>query len=172
MNISLAFFKQMSDGTPLDQLENGDVAHAADASRVQAILQDMNASGADVNTSIPQAQQPMPPMAPMGSMQMPPMMQQPMYQQKPNHYVPIDDERRPMKKNFWSSAMEKIRDPLFVALLMFVLSLPVLHTLLGKYAPWAFAVGGQLSWLGLSTLSLLAGVLFGTYKSVSVMVGF
>ena len=75
-----------------------------------------------------------------------------------------------MKKNFWSTTLERIRDPLFVSILVFVLSLPVLHTLLGKYASWAFAVGGQLSWLGLISLSLLSGLLFGTYKTVSDLV--
>jgi hypothetical protein len=155
----------MSDGTPLDALESGDVANAADASRVQAILQDMNASGADTGSAAPpmvsQGQQMMPPMA----QGMPPMMP-PMGRQQ-QHYVPIEDERKPMKKNVWSTTLERIRDPLFVSLLVFALSLPVLHTFLGKYASWAFAVGGQLSWLGLIALSLLAGLLFGTYKTAS-----
>jgi hypothetical protein len=168
----------MSDGTPIDSLESGDVTHAADASRVQAILQDMNASGADMGSmpqSMPQAHQMMPPIGQM----MPPMMPQSMGQhmgqhmgqQQRSHYVPIDDdERKPMKKNFWSTTLERIRDPLFVSILVFVLSLPVLHTLLGKYASWAFAVGGQLSWLGLISLSLLSGLLFGTYKTVSDLI--
>ena len=163
-------FKQMSDGTPIDALESGDVEHSADASRVQAILQDMNASGADVGapgSPMPQQTQMMPPMG----HQMPPMMPHPMAQQQQqgrSQYIPIDDEeRKPMKKNVWSTMLRRIQDPLFVSLLVFVLSLPVLHIFLGKYASWAFAVGGQLSWLGLITLSLLAGVLFGTYKTVS-----
>lgn len=164
----------MSDGTPIDALESGDVTHAADASRVQAILQDMNASGADVgapNSPTPQLPQMMPPMG----HQMPPMMSHSMAQQQPHqersHYVPIDDEeRKPMRKNIWSTTMERIQDPLVVSLLVFVLSLPVLHIFLGKYASWAFAVGGQLSWLGLIALSLLAGLLFGTYKTVSNLI--
>ena len=153
----------MSDGTPLDALESGDVANAADASRVQAILQDMNASGADTGSAPPmisQGQQMMPPM-------MPHMSQMPQMPRQQQHYVPIEDDRKPTKKNVWSTTLERIRDPLFVSLLVFVLSLPVLHIFLGKYASWAFAVGGQLSWLGLIALSLLAGLLFGTYKTAS-----
>ena len=163
----------MSDGTPIDALESGDVEHSADASRVQAILQDMNASGADLGapgSPMPQQTQMMPPMG----HQMPPMMLHPMAgaqsqsQGRSSQYIPIDDEeRKPKKKNIWSTMLGRIQDPLFVSLLVFVLSLPVLHIFLGKYASWAFAVGGQLSWLGLITLSLLAGVLFGTYKTVS-----
>ena len=167
----------MSDGTPIDALESGDVAHAADASRVQAILQDMNASGADVgapSSPTPQTQM-MPPMGhqmPPMSHQMSPMMSHPMGQhQERSQYVPIDDEeRKPMRKNIWSTAMERIHDPLVVSILVFVLSLPVLHVFLGKYASWAFAVGGQLSWLGLIALSILAGLLFGTYKTVSHLI--
>jgi len=168
----------MSDGTPIDALESGDVTHAADATRVQAILQDMNASGADVGASgSPMQQQPQM-MPPMGH-QMPPMMMQTQMQQMQaqmqaqaqSHYVPIDDEdRKPMRKNVWSTLLGRIQDPLFVSLLVFILSLPVLHIFLGKYASWAFAVGGQLSWLGLIALSLLAGLLFGTYKTVSDLV--
>lgn len=165
----------MSDGTPIDALESGDVEHSADASRVQAILQDMNASGADVGapgSPMPQQSQMMPPMG----HQMPPMMLHPMAgaqhpQGRSSQYVPIDDEeRKPMKKNVWSTMLGRIQDPLFVSLLVFILSLPVLHIFLGKYASWAFAVGGQLSWLGLIALSLLAGLLFGTYKTVSDLV--
>jgi hypothetical protein len=164
-------FKPMSDGTPIDALESGDVTHAADASRVQAILQDMNASGAEVGapgSPMPQQPQMMPPMG----HQMPPMMSHPMMaqHQERSHYVPIENARKPMRKNIWSSMLGRMQDPLFVSLLVFVLSLPVLHVFLGKYASWAFAVGGQLSWLGLITLSLLAGVLFGTYKTVSDLI--
>jgi hypothetical protein len=164
-------FKQMSDGTSIDALESGNVRDTADASRVQAILQDMNASGADMGSQghmqgppmMPQGQQMMPPMPPMQPM--PSMMQRP-----PSQYIPLEEERKPARKNVWSSVFERIRDPLVVALLVFVLSLPVLHIFLGKYASWAFAVGGQLSWLGLIALSLLSGLLFGTYKAVSDLV--
>jgi hypothetical protein len=158
----------MSDGTPIDSLESGDVANAADASRVQAILQDMNASGAEVGGSqvppMPQGQ-----MMPQGQQMMPPMMPPMMMPQmaRPSQYIPLDEDRKPTRKNVWSSALERIRDPIVVALLVFVLSLPVLHIFLGKYATWAFAVGGQLSWLGLIALSLLSGLLFGVYKGVA-----
>lgn len=157
----------MSEGTPLEALETGDVSHAADMGRMNEILADMNASGAEQIGAAPPAMapmggqaQPMPPMYNPMMMAPPPMMHAP----PQNHYIPVDEPVRPRKKNAWSSALDGVRDPILVAVLFFVLSLPVLHTMAAKYAHWAFAVGGQLSWLGLIAMSVLAGALFGMLK--------
>jgi hypothetical protein len=158
----------MSDGTPLEDLETGAVEHTADASRMNEILADMNASGAVVA----EAQAP-----PMGGMMQPmPPMQQQMYNPQMmapppprSHYIPVDEPVRPRKKNTWSSVLDGVRDPIFVAVLFFVLSLPVLHTFAAKHIHWAFAVGGQFSWIGLAAFSALAGMIFGLLKGVSNM---
>jgi hypothetical protein len=88
-------------------------------------------------------------------------------------YVPVEDEPRPTKrrKNIWSTFLEGLRDPILVACIVFVVSLPVLQTYVGKYAGWAFAVGGQLSWLGLIAKSALAGILFATLRLGANLVG-
>ena len=156
-------------GTSLEDLDRGDVKNTADSEHMAAIVREMNASGAYVEGG-GKAQQ-MPPMPPMQAMQpMPPMMPgmgMPSMPPMPN-YVHVEEdaptEYRPRKKNLWSTIVDQIRDPMFVAVLVFILSLPVLHTLIGKYATWAFAVGGQLSWLGLLLKSVLAGILFGVYR--------
>ena len=175
-----------SDGTPLEAIETGEISNTADSGRMQAILRDMNAPGVDTN---PRTQPPpMPPMQeqhPVATRQMPPslqisqqqqflqqqQMQQQMQQQQmqqqyeanqAQHYQENEHNEVPdRKKNVWSTILDNIIDPIIVSVIFFVLSLPVLHSLLGKYATWAFAVGGQLSWLGLSVLALLAGLLFG-----------
>lgn len=154
----------MSDGTPLEDLESGSVSHAADAGRMNEILRDMNASGAEVASQAAPPTQPMGPMPPMPPMNHPMMYQQMMPAPPTNSYVQVEDAPRPKKRNTYSSILSSMRDPLIVVILMFVLSLPVLHTFVGKYASWAFAVGGQLSWLGLGALSVLAGVLFGVIQ--------
>jgi hypothetical protein len=180
-------------GTPIDALESGNVPNAADASRMAEILRDMNASGADVAAGgapapppqmMPQMQQQMMPqmqmqmpmpmnaMAPIGSMngQVPMMVQQ---QQQPN-FVPYDDEpsnATAPKKNVWSNILDRLVDPLIVAVLIFTLSLPVLQTFLSKYATWAFSLGGQLSWLGLIAKSLFGAVLFALYKMAGSALG-
>lgn len=163
----------MSDGTPLDALETGDVEHSADAQRMNEILQDINASGAEVvsqSAPLGGSSQPMGPMPPMPPMQ--PMHQMYAPQAPPSHYIPVDEPPRPRKKNVWSSITSGLRDPLLVSILFFVLSLPVLHTYMAKYAHWAFAVGGQLSWLGLIALSMIGGVLFGLGQGIAQLAGF
>jgi hypothetical protein len=157
-----------SEGTSLEALESNEITNSADASRVQAILRDMNASGADVMEG---SQQQGPPMQPMPSLHpmntLPPPIDARQMDMAPrrlsSQYIPV--EEAPRKPSLVSGLAERVRDPLFVTVLMFVLSLPMLHTALNKHASWAFAVGGQLSWIGLITLSIVAGLLFGIYKT-------
>jgi hypothetical protein len=153
----------MSEGTPIDAIENGDVADAADTQHMQAILADMNASGADIanGPGIPQAQQPMPPMRGGG---MPPMYNPMPPAPQQRQYVDDGPIAVPHKKTT-SSVLERIVDPLVVAVILFILSLPVLHTYAARYVSWGFAIGGQLSWLGLIALSLVGGALFGIYRT-------
>lgn len=157
-----------SDGTPLEALETGEVSNVADASRMAAILRDMNSSGAETQAPPPPQVQPQAPPPPQYTRMAPPPVQPPQYVEEPQ-YEPVPKYAR--KKNVWTSILEGIRDPLFVAVLFFVLSLPAIHTLAGKYATWAFAVGGQLSWLGLLTLSVLSGLLFSLYRATGNMLG-
>jgi hypothetical protein len=75
---------------------------------------------------------------------------------------PVEAPQPPKAKrtNIWGRIISHIRDPLIVVVLMFVLSLPGFHTVVSKLVPWAFAVGGELSYLGLILKSLFAGALF------------
>jgi hypothetical protein len=151
----------MSEGTPLEALETGaDIPNTADAEKMAEIMREMNATQSP--EPMPQRMVQAPPMRGGG----PPRMQ---------NYEEVEEETyRPAQRkgNVWRSLTGKLRDPLFVSLLVFVLSLPILHTHLAKYASWAFAVGGQLSWIGLTALSLLAGVLFAGFQGVAHLVGF
>ena len=171
-----------SEGTPLDSLETGEISNSADEGRMAAILRDMNASGADVGAEA--AQQALPPMPvhsvrslppPIDARQMGAVQQSHQSQQsQQSHYVQVEEapeETKPRRKNLWSWVADRVRDPFFVAMLVFILSLPVLHTAMAKVVPWAFAVGGQLSYIGLITISLLAGGLFGLYKASHDVLG-
>ena len=164
----------MSDGTSLDELEKGDIPNAADAARMAEIMRDIdNTGGGGPPPTLRVGQPQMPPQM----AQMPPQM--PMDRLPPpiqarQGYEPIHEERsvpyypqiqHQAKRNMWGSITNVIREPMIVAILMFVLSLPVLHTYGSKFVPWAFAVGGQLSWLGLGFLSVLAGSLFGVIRT-------
>lgn len=160
----------MSEGTPIDAIENGDVADAADSQHMQAILNEMNASGADIVNGPGAPQQPLPPQmhqqVPMYNPNPPPQ-----YHQQPSQHRQYVDEPRPPRKSMVSSAFERIVDPLVVSVILFVLSLPVLHTYAGRYASWAFAIGGQLSWLGLVAISLVGGAIFGIYRASRDILG-
>ena len=149
----------MSDaGTSLESLESGTVENTADEARMAAILRDMQQTdeiGAreQMRTSIP-----MPPMPPAASSS---------YTTQPSsQFVPVEEAQEapaPLKAkrtNIWGRILSHIRDPLIVVILMFVLSLPGFHTVVSKVVPWAFAVGGELSYLGLIIKSLFAGALF------------
>ena len=162
----------MSDGTSLEDLERGDVSNQADAARMQDILKDIDAPSAASGPmggmpSMPQSPGPM-------WMQQPPMYDPRAFQQQPQQrqqYVPVDEEEevkpRARKSNIWSSILDRLRDPLVVGLLVLILIFPALHTQLAKYASWAYAVGGQLNYIGLGAISLLAALIFGIYKAVS-----
>jgi len=149
-----------SDGTSLESLETGDVSNTADSTRMAAILRDMNASGAETRA-------PQPPMAslppPQPARDLPPVYNTQHYVEEPQY---VQEEPKKKKKNIWTTLLDSIRDPLFVAVLFFVLSLPAIHTFVGKYATWAFAVGGQLSWIGLISLSMVSGLVFALYRAI------
>jgi len=178
-----------SEGTPIDALETGNVPNSADAARMAQIMQDINASGGEIagsgsgaggapqNELMPQQprqapSQMLPPHSgiPMDGMtgQMPAMVQQQVPRQN-SQFVPYDDEPAygAPRKNAWGTFMERLTDPLVVAVLIFVLSLPALQTFGSKYAPWAFAIGGQLSWLGLIAKAVFGGLLFWVFKTAS-----
>jgi hypothetical protein len=147
----------MSDaGTSLESLETGDVANQADAERMAAILRDMNASEST-------QREPMPSMVP--RMPMPTSdLRQPSSQQSPPAFEEESEEPPPgpakRRGNLFNTVFERIKEPLAVACLMFFLSLPMFHSAASKVVPWAFAVGGELSYLGLIVKSLFAGGLF------------
>ena len=145
----------MSDaGTSLESLETGDVANQADAERMAAILRDMNASEST-------QREPMPSMVPRMPMSQPSQQQQ-SQQQQPAFEESEEPSPGPAKRrgNLFNTVFERIKEPLAVACLMFFLSLPMFHSAASKVVPWAFAVGGELSYLGLFFKSLFAGGLF------------
>jgi hypothetical protein len=155
----------MSDaGTSLESLESGNVANAADEARMAAILRDMQA------TEEPTMRDPMPSNIPMPTMHPnPPTAHSAHSSPQNSQYVPVEDQAEPVdaplpikakRGNIWNRILSNVRDPLIVAVLMFVLSLPGFHSVISKVVPWAFAVGGELSYLGLIVKSVFAGGLF------------
>lgn len=78
----------------------------------------------------------------------------------------------PPKKDVWSYVAERIRAPIVVAALFFLLNLPIFRSSLLQVAPWAFQMGGELSLVGLLLLSMMASLLFAGYQLISDIIGF
>ena len=185
----------MSQSTPLDKLEG---AGPNDANLVSKILADMNEGGAGAANPNAAAFQQQPPRLvlnepPIQSTQeytmdsapatahmignsMPSaqdfsnMMGSYSQVQQPN---PAPQIQMPstQKGDMWSYMAERIRAPIVVAALFFLLNLPLFQTSIMHYAPWAFRAGSELSMVGLVLLSLIAGLLFAGYQLLSDIIG-
>jgi hypothetical protein len=179
---------EYSFSTPIDSLESGDVKLPSDQEHMAAILAEINEAPTHGFPSPPQtsfqgagpvqitgAPQPMPPqmgatmlppqMLPMGVM---PQMVQPQIftQQQQPIYTPVQTPEKPAMNGF-GSFTKLLSEPLMVASIVFLMSLPALNTFLTKYASWAYNIGGELSWGGLVVKAVLSGVLFFGLKSIS-----
>jgi hypothetical protein len=77
----------------------------------------------------------------------------------------------PQKQDMWSYLAERIRAPIVVTALFFLLNLPLFRTSIMQFAPWAFRAGAELSIVGLVMISLIAGLLFAGYQLLSDIIG-
>jgi hypothetical protein len=72
------------------------------------------------------------------------------------------------KKSWWVKLLEEMKLPIFVALLFFFFSLPILHIVIGTYLPSLIRGSGELTTLGLLFKSLLAGLTFWILQRIIV----
>jgi hypothetical protein len=80
--------------------------------------------------------------------------------QKPRVKVP--------KKSWWSKVLDEMKVPIFVTLLFFFFSLPILHIVIGTYLPSLMKSTGELTTLGLLFKSILAGLTFWVLQRIVV----
>ena len=180
----------MSQSTPLDKLDS---PGSSDAGLVNKILADMNGpneamfqqqpmrmvlSEPPINTMQERVMDPAPATAHMiGNSSPTPqdfssMMSSSSYSQIPQQQPQqIQMPAVPQKSDMLGNILDRLKAPLVVAALFFLLNLPVFHTSIMAYAPWAFRSGSELSWVGLVLLSVLAGSLFGGYQLLSDIIG-
>jgi hypothetical protein len=72
------------------------------------------------------------------------------------------------KTSTWkASLMNQLRSPLAVAIIVFLLNLPVVTAILSRYASWMYLSSGEISVGGLLVKALLAGTLFAVYQAGS-----
>ena len=62
---------------------------------------------------------------------------------------------------------QSLREPLAVAILVFLLNLPVVTSILSRYASWMYLNSGEISVAGLVVKALLAGSIFLAYQFIN-----
>jgi hypothetical protein len=72
------------------------------------------------------------------------------------------------KGNMYTDIISQIKQPLIVAIIVFLVSLPVINVLIGHYLPSLLRIGGDLTTAGLVVKSLFGGFLFWFIQKVLV----
>jgi hypothetical protein len=176
----------MQQSTPLDSLDS---AEGGDEQRVQRILSEMSGSEAPriisekpITTSIgdvrmdPTAARAhiighsAPSMADFQSMlfQAPPGMT-PIHRIQEQHAPPPVKEPKPAPTSIWTMVLQQIRAPLVVVGIVFFLNLPIVTSVMSRYASWMYLGSGEISISGLIVKALMAGTLFGVYQVLAAI---
>jgi len=71
-------------------------------------------------------------------------------------------------KGYFSDLIHQMRQPLLVAIIFFIVSLPVINVLIGHYLPSMLRAGGDLTTVGLLVKSLGAGAAYWVILNVLV----
>jgi hypothetical protein len=74
----------------------------------------------------------------------------------------------PSKGNMYSDIISQIKQPLLVAIIVFIVSLPIINVLIGHYLPSLLRIGGDLTTAGLVVKALFGGFLFWFIQKVLV----
>jgi hypothetical protein len=74
----------------------------------------------------------------------------------------------PTNGNMYSDIIVQIKQPLLVAIIVFIVSLPIINVLIGHYVPSLLRIGGDLTTAGLVVKSLIGGFLFWFIQKVLV----
>lgn len=84
----------------------------------------------------------------------------------PNQAHPRSKEGKEGKDSSFSWR-QSLREPLAVAILVFLLNLPVVTSILSRYASWMYLNSGEISVAGLVVKALLAGSIFLAYQFIN-----
>ena len=181
--------------TPLDQLHEPQSNSPADEERVKRILAEMNADST-VQPPPPMSQMhqrviteppltmstgqlrmdpgtsrahviggSIPTMADFQAMFQPTPPGMAPYPSGPSQHIPTPGSRSSKDTSF--SWKQSLREPLAVAILVFLLNLPIVTSILSRYASWMYLNSGEISVAGLVVKALLAGSVFFVYQFVN-----
>lgn len=97
-----------------------------------------------------------------------------MYSPKFSNYASVQQPSQqptliePTKGNMYSDIILQIKQPLLVAIIIFVISLPIINVLIGHYVPSLLRIGGDLTTVGLVLKSFIGGFLFWFIQKILV----
>jgi hypothetical protein len=91
-------------------------------------------------------------------------------QQRHEPEAPSNMVVTPSKKNIWAHIADIFKLPIVVAIVFFLLNLPIVDVQLAKYAHWAFSSGGHLSMGGMALKAVVAGAVLGIYDTLDKLV--
>jgi hypothetical protein len=102
-----------------------------------------------------------------------------MFQQASPGMAPFQPHRTPAaeelhvpasEKTTWRQTMaQALRAPFAVAVIVFLLNLPVVTALLSRYATWMYLGSGEISVGGILVKALLSAILFAVYQGVAMV---
>jgi hypothetical protein len=72
------------------------------------------------------------------------------------------------KVNWHTDILNQLRQPILVAFIVFIMSMPVVHIMIGHYLPSLLRPGGDMTTLGLLFKAVLSGALFWFIQKVLV----
>jgi hypothetical protein len=101
------------------------------------------------------------------------LMHSPQYGHGGSAYTPLGQPAAPVliqptKGNVYSDIMSQMKQPLLVAIIIFIVSLPIINVLIGHYLPSLLRLSGELTTVGLGVKSLVGGFLFWFIQKILV----
>ncbi len=73
----------------------------------------------------------------------------------------------PPKASNWKSQLStQLRGPVAVAIIVFLLTMPIVTSILSRYASWMYLSSGEISIGGLLVKALLGAILFALYQGI------
>jgi hypothetical protein len=91
---------------------------------------------------------------------MSPQMQQPVQQMQP---PPVYDEP---KKNWQGQWIDQLKQPIAVAIIVFIMGLPAFNLLVSHYAPNLLRPGGDLNTIGMLARASIGGIIYWVLQKV------
>lgn len=104
------------------------------------------------------------------------LMHSPSYSHVGSPYAPVAPQAQiqsptiisSAKGNMYTDILSQIRQPLFVAIVIFIIGLPMVNVLIGHYMPSLLRMGGDLTTAGMLVKALLGGFLFWFIQKIVV----